>query len=321
MQPALRLEGVSKRYSAQTVVRASALMVMAAVQVACVSVSGGASSPQPESAGSAGHLLIVGGGRQPTELVTRFVELAGGPGRARIAVIPLASGVPESTGPAKVAELERYGADAFVVQPGRAQADSDSVARLMDDVTGIWFTGGDQARVTRVMSGTRLLGAVAARYRSGAVIGGTSAGAAIMTDSMLTGEQILPGEDTIGYHGDEYRRIARRAIRVVPGLGFLQGAIVDQHFVERERHNRLISVVLERPSLVGVGIAESTAVQVNPDGSWEVVGAGSVIVYDARAATISDATVPLGATGVRMHILPAGSRFEPFSSAAALPDP
>lgn len=291
--------------------------MFASLSVACVPAP---AALAPDAPPAAGHLLIVGGGRQPPELVQRFVDLAGGAGAARIAVIPLASGIPERTGPAKVEELVALGADAFVLQPDRPAADDDSAARLLDGVTGVWFTGGDQARITRVLSGTRLAGAITDLYRAGAVIGGTSAGAAIMTDSMLTGEQILAGEDTIGYHGDEYRRIARRAIHMVPGLGFLPGAIVDQHFVERERHNRLISVVLERPYLVGVGIAESTAIEVRPDATWAVIGAGIVMVYDAREATITPDGQPLGAAGVRMHLLPAGSRFDPRTGAALLPE-
>ena len=102
-------------------------------------------------------------------------------------------------------------------------------------------------------------------------MGGTSAGAAIMTDSMLTGESDAAG-DTTGYYGDEFPAIARQRIQVVPGLGFLHGAIVDQHFIRRERHNRLISAVLERPTLIGVGIDESTALEVGPDGTLEGAG-------------------------------------------------
>lgn len=292
-----------------------ALAVLAFVAAGCAPAPGALAPPGPTTAG---HLLIVGGGSQPPALVERFVQLAGGPG-SRIAVIPLASGVPERTGPAKVEDLVALGADAFVLQPDRAVAAAESAAELLDGATGVWFTGGDQARITRVLSGTRLAAAIAELYRSGGVIGGTSAGAAIMTDSMLTGEQILAGEDTIGYHGDEFRRIARGAIHMVPGLGFLPGAIVDQHFVERERHNRLLSVVLERPHLVGAGIAESTAIEVRPDGTWAVVGSGSVVIYDARSATLTDEADPLGVAGARMHILPAGSTFHPRSGEARLP--
>lgn len=270
----------------------------------------------------AGHLLIVGGGRQPPELVRHFVDLAGGPGRARIAVFPMASGASARTGLEKAEQLRELGADAFSLDVDRAAADSDSVARLLEGVTGVWFPGGDQSRLAPVLRGTRALEIVRRRYREGAVIAGTSAGAAVMADSMITGEQRRPGVDTVGYYGDEYPGVARGAIVVAPGFGFLPTALVDQHFLRRERHNRLIAATLDRPWMIGVGIDESTALQVNPDGRWEVVGASAVMIYDARDARISGpGPSPFGAAGVRMHLLPAGSTFDPVTGAATLPPP
>ncbi|HEU0302068.1 MAG TPA: cyanophycinase [Longimicrobium sp.] len=286
--------------------------------VACAPAGGSAVAPAVE--GVRGHLLIVGGGTQPPELVARFVELAGGPGRARIAVLPMASGEPEESGRGKAEELRGLGADAFVLNLTRTQAMTDSAVRLLDGATGIWFTGGDQSRVTPVLRGTPVLQAIRARWREGAVIGGTSAGAAVMPDSMLTGNQVRAGEDTVGYHGDEFPAVARRTIQVAPGLGFLPGTIIDQHFIRRERHNRLLASVLERPSLVGVGIDESTAIEVGPDGRWTVRGSGGVVIYDARDARITSPAAPvLGTAGVRMHLLPPGGVFDPRTGRATLP--
>lgn len=280
----------------------------------------GAAAALPAHAQTRGHLLIVGGGQQPDALVERFVALAGGPGRARIAVVPMASGDPEGSGGGKVEQLVAFGAEAFNLNLTREQAAADSAAALLADVTGVWFTGGDQARLVPILAGTPVLQAIRARYEAGAVVGGTSAGAAIMSDSMLTGNQILADEDTVGYHGDEFRRIARGAIHVVPAFGFVSGAIIDQHFIERERHNRLLSVVLERPSLIGAGIAEGTAIEVAPDGTWTVRGRGAVIVYDARAAEITaQGAHVLGAADVRMHVLPPGARFDPLAGKVTLP--
>ena len=278
--------------------------------------SGPVASQQP-----AGHLFIVGGGHRGPELWNRFLELAGGEGEARILVIPLASSEPEESG-RSVAEgyAERGAAETRVFNPTRAEAEDPSTAGILDRYTGIWFVGGSQSRITDVMAGTPLNRAVRRRYHEGAVIGGTSAGAAIMSDSMITGSQILAGEDTIGYHGDEFHRLERGYLEIVPGLGYLPGAIIDQHFVRRERHNRLISTVLERPSMIGVGIDESTAIVVNPDGTWDVVGQSVAVIYDARDARITpeDAAV-LGAAGVRLHVVPAGGRFDPAAGEARLP--
>jgi cyanophycinase len=276
---------------------------------------------QDASAARAGHLLIVGGGRQPDELVAHFVALAGGPGRARIAVLPMASGSAEESGRGKVEQLREFGAEAFSLNLSREQALSDSVARLLDGTTGIWFPGGDQARLAPVLAGTPVLDAIHRLYREGAVVAGTSAGAAVMSDSMITGEQYRPGVDTLGYYGDEFPRVARSTIHLAPGFGFLPGAIVDQHFLRRERHNRLLAATLEHPELIGVGIDESTALQVDPDGRWRVVGESAIIIYDAREAGITpDNARVLGARGVRMHLLPAGSAFDPETGEARLPD-
>ena len=266
--------------------------------------------------GQQGSLLIVGGGSQPPELVQRFVDLAGGAGAARIAVIPLASGAPKESGDEKVAQfVDEYGVEAFVFMPLRAEAEAGMPSAL-DGVTGVWFGGGDQARITEVLAGTRLLEQIRMLYQRGAVIGGTSAGAAIMSDSMLTGNQF--DADTVGYFGDEFPVIASRRIEVVPGLGFLPGTVVDQHFLARERHNRLISAVLERPSLVGVGIDESTAIEVQPTGRWKVLGESQVIIYDARQAAVVARGTQLGAAGIRVHLLPPGSVFDPATGAVTL---
>jgi len=224
-----------------------------------------------------------------------------------------------TTGPEKAEELRGLGADAFVVNITRAQADADSLVRLVSGATGIWFPGGDQSRLTRALAGSAVLRAIHARYQAGAVVGGTSAGAAIMSDSMLTGNQRRP-DGTLDTAGTGYPRIARGTIEVVPGLGFLHGAIVDQHFLRRQRANRLMSVVLERPTLLGVGIDEGTALRVDPDGRWTIEGASAAIVFDARDAAITPASAPrLGETGMRVHILPAGSTFDPRTGRAALP--
>jgi cyanophycinase len=232
----------------------------------------------------------------------------------------MASSEPEETGREKAEQLIGLGAEAFVLNLSRDEASADSVARRLDGVTGVWFTGGDQAFLTAALLGTPALTAMQAVYRRGGVIGGTSAGAAIMSDSMLTGNQFRPDTAGPAYYDDNYPAIARKTIEIVPGLGFLHGAIVDQHFIRRERHNRLISVVLERPTLIGVGIDESTALEVEPDGRWQVLGASSAVVYDARHARVTESGAPLlGASEVRLSILPSGSWYDPKSGKASLP--
>jgi cyanophycinase len=104
------------------------------------------------------------------------------------------------------------------------------------------------------------------------------------------------------------------------GFGFFPGAIVDQHFMQRARYNRLLSAVLDHPQLLGVGIDEETALLVRPDGVWEVLGKHYVKIFDARRARImEDDDMLAGATDIRMHILPAGSLYHPKRRHALLP--
>jgi cyanophycinase len=266
-----------------------------------------------------GSLLIVGGGPQPDELVQRFVDLAGGAGKARIVVFAMASEDGLEGGEEKAEDLRKLGATAINVYITREQASQDSIVHLLDDATGIWFGGGDQSRLTRAIAGTKVEEAIRERYRAGAVVGGTSAGAAVMSTPMITGDERHPGgarPDTT----DPFKTIARENIITSEGFGLIDGAIVDQHFLRRKRHNRLISTVLEHPKLLGVGIDESTALLVQPDGMWSVLGASAVVVYDARNAAVTGASAPtLGGTGIVMHVLPAGSSFDPRTGKAALP--
>lgn len=158
-----------------------------------------------------------------------------------------------------------------------------------------------------------------ASYLDMHVVGGTSAGAAVMSTPMLTGDERAPGgarRDTT----QSFITIAREDVVVTNGLGLLHGAIVDQHFLRRKRHNRLISVVLEHPPALAIGIDESTALVVEPGKPWSIIGESAAIVYDARQATVTPTGAPiLGATDIRMHVLPAGSSFDPSTGRARLP--
>lgn len=278
-----------------------------------------ASAPIRAQAPPEGHLFIVGGGSRPAALMRRFVELAGGPG-ARIIVVAMASSTPEETGAAQAKELRGLGADARSLVLTREEASDPATVRRIEEAGGVWFSGGDQLRLAAVLVGTPTLAAIQRRYREGAVVGGTSAGAAVMSDPMITGSQRRAGEDTVGYYGDTFERIARGYIDLEPGFGLLPGAYVDQHFIVRERHNRLISAVLSHPERVGIGIDESTVLEVDPDGMWRIRGRSAAVVYDARHADLTPSGAPvLGATGVRVQILPAGSTYDPSTGRATLP--
>jgi cyanophycinase len=279
-----------------------------------------AASAPPSANAARGHLLIVGGGPIPDAILQRFVALAGA-GQARIAVFPMASEDADA-GIELTEDFRKLGASAERIVLTHEQADTEAAAKRLEGVTGIWFGGGDQVRLTGALRGTRTEGAIKERFRAGAVVGGTSAGAAVMSSPMITGDEKKPGGDRplAKDSPDAWITIARDDVATVDGFDLIPGAIVDQHFVRRRRNNRLLSVVLEHPERVGVGIDESTALEVSPDGSWRVLGASVAVVFDARSARITPPTAKsLGAEGVRLSVLPAGSRFDPKTGEARLP--
>jgi cyanophycinase len=269
-----------------------------------------------------GTLFIVGGGPQPPALVESFVARAGGRGKARIVVVPMASASGPTSGEEKAKDLRTLGASAINVVLTREQANTDSAARLFADATGIWFGGGDQVRLNDIIRGTKVDSAIAARYRAGAVIGGTSAGAAVMSTPMITGDERRPGgARPPNDSGPQWMTIDRNDVVTVEGLGLVRDAIIDQHFLRRRRHNRLVSLVLEGPPHLGAGIEESTALLIHPDGHWSVEGASVVVIYDARSAiTTPSSAATLGGVGLTMHVLPAGSTFDPRTGRATLSD-
>jgi cyanophycinase len=169
--------------------------------------------------------------------------------------------------------------------------------KAIESANLIWMPGGDQNRLMKALP-AGVIDTIRKRFREGAVVGGTSAGAAVLSQVMITGEADL-------------RAIRRGATQTADGLALWPRAIVDQHFVRRQRFNRLLSAVLDRPELVGVGVDESTAA-VWRGSKLEVIGAAQVLIIDARKATIpAGKTGELGAaTGVQLHVLTNGMTFD-----------
>lgn len=226
------------------------------------------------------RLVIVGGGERPPEALARFVEWGGG-AAARLLVVPWASAEPKESCAALLEELRPHAPGAAGCGPpapldaqgkaGRLDAESKALFRAqLAAATGVFFTGGDQSRIMDVLADEELLRAVRERYQRGVVFGGTSAGAAVMSLRMITGD----GDFTL-IDGD--------AVVVREGLGLLRGVIVDQHFVKRQRENRLFGLVLKHPDERGVGIDDDTALLVTDGRHAEVVGKGPVVLVDAKS--------------------------------------
>jgi cyanophycinase len=272
-----------------------------------------AAPPGDAPAAPKGHLVLIGGGEKPLVAMKKFVELAGGKS-APIVVVPTASEDPDIAPYYTKLFQTEHGVRDVVVLPIKTREDASraDLAEKAAGARGIFFAGGDQNRITAALLDTRVGKAIEAAFAAGAVVGGTSAGTACQSALMITGE------------GD-FKAVRASVVEFSRGLGFFRGVVVDQHFVARQRLNRLLTAVLEHPELVGVGIDEDTAAWVKPDGSFEVLGDRSVVVIDAKGAAVTRKAVDkgsalLGAKGLTVHVLLPGEGYDPFKR-AVIPGP
>ena len=256
--------------------------------------------------GPGGHLVIIGGHedrKHDMEILTRFVELAGA-AEANIVVITAASQVADEMWDVYDAAFGALGVTrrSHLMIESRQDANSDEFVRQVDEATGIFMTGGDQKRLLALIGGSALDAAmhVALKVR-GATIGGTSAGASAMSGHMLAQGRAEPLPE-------------KGSVSLGAGLGFLHRVVIDQHFSERQRLSRLLTIVAQNPYLQGIGIDEDTALVVGIGRGIEVLGHGAVTIVDGRTmitnvADIKDRDTP-ELIDVRLHLLPAGSSYQ-----------
>ncbi|GAA2167500.1 cyanophycinase [Humibacillus xanthopallidus] len=250
-------------------------------------------------------LLIIGGAEDRigrSVVLKRFVKLAGGR-RSHIVVIPTASSFAQEVSEAYRDVFTRLrGGEVSVVHPAtrREGGDPELVAAL-DSATGVFLTGGSQVKLAQNVVGTPVGDAIVRAYERGAVVAGTSAGASIMSRYMIS-------------LGEEGLTPRQRASQISAGLGLVEDVIIDQHFDQRGRYGRLMSMVAASPNLLGMGIDENTAAEIRDAKVMSVIGAGAIFVVNARNA-ITDAPdarrgAPLLVSGAVVHTLPTGSTFD-----------
>ncbi len=266
---------------------------------------GAAALPVTAQTDHTARLMIVGGAEdrlQDRVILRKFMEYAGGP-QARIRLITAASGVPEAVAASYTQAFGELGAQDFSVLPltDRDSAFSPAVHDAILQADGVFMSGGDQARLMAAIWETPVLGALHQAYHlRGCCIGGTSAGAAVMSRHMIS-------------QGPALLRPRKDAIDTDIGLGLLPAAVVDQHFSERRRLARLLSALALRPDLLGVGIDEDTALVVERGQAIEVIGKGVVTLVDpSQARTNVDDLEPdeqIEMLGLQLHTLPSGHRY------------
>jgi len=258
-------------------------LALAALLLAAVSAQGAPVVKGPER----GTLIIAGGGKLGPEILGRFIRLAGGPS-AEIVVIPTADGE-KAYGPdcACLKIFKALGAANLTVLHAldRQEADSEAFTAPLRRAKAVWFVGGRQWRLVDSYSGTRTEAEIKALLARGGVVGGTSAGASIQASYLVRGAR--SGNEIMMAPGYEQ------------GFGLIQGAAVDQHVTARHREGDLDAVVVKHPDVLGIGIDQSTAIEVTNDG-FGVLGVGHVFIHDGAEQP----------NGGHYYLMSAGDRFD-----------
>lgn len=251
-----------------------------------------------------GKLIIIGGGSRPDDLVERIIAESGLKTGGYCVILPMSSEDPDSSVYyASQQFLERgiknlFGFNFKKDQPIKASwIDSIRMANL------IYITGGDQTRFMGIAGGTEIVTAIHDAYKRGAVVSGTSAGAAVMSKLMITGNELKKKE-----YAATFETIESNNIEIKTGLGLLTTTIIDQHFLIRSRHNRLLTAIIEHPEMTGIGIDESTAILVNGK-NVEVLGASQVLVYKNPAKSRVIKNEKLGARKITVDVYLPGEKF------------
>jgi cyanophycinase len=252
------------------------------------------------------RLLAIGGNEDrenECEILKRFVEMAGG-AKSEILLMTIATKVVEETAKEYRRAFRRLGARHMKVFDISTREDTTSKRGfgLLESATGIFFSGGDQLDITSLLGGTKMLEVIQERHCDGCVIAGTSAGASMMSSSML-----------ISGKPEESPRFGN--VEIGPGLDFIKAAIIDTHFSQRGRCGRLMTAVAHYPQDIGIGIDEDTAILVNGT-EFTVLGSGSVIIVDGGPLThtnlndLEEHGELLELHDLTLHVLPAGAHFD-----------
>jgi cyanophycinase len=255
--------------------------------------------------GTTGPVMVIGGAEDRLRekvIVSRFASFAGGDD-GHVVVISTASSLGDQ---ATAAYRELFlglgiGRVSGLRPDEREEADDPAMAKVLADASGVFLTGGNQSRLTQVVAGTRLGDALANAHDRGAVLAGTSAGASAMASHMVA-------------YGNAGTTPKNRMVHLSAGLGILQGIVIDQHFEQRGRIGRLLALVAQSPSLLGVGVDEDTCAIVFADRTLHVIGKGAVTIVDGSQvktdAYRGKGYKPLMVSGAILHSLPAGTWFD-----------
>lgn len=252
-----------------------------------------------------GNLLIIGGAEDKwgqSSVLKHAIDMCGG-SDAKIIVLTTATQKPQEVGEEYREVFTRLGVENIDILniDSRDDANKDSVVQRLSGAAGVFFTGGDQLRITSIIGGTKTYKSLLEIYMRGVPIIGTSAGASAMSSTMIV-------------DGNSNSAARKCTLGMSPGLGFLNQVIIDQHFEQRGRLGRLLVGVAQNPSILGVGIDEDTAIKVHSNASFEVVGTNCVTIIDGTSIKKSNVSElnpeeMIALSNVTIHVLPCGFGF------------
>ena len=252
-----------------------------------------------------GWIIPIGGAEEKEnspQILRRFVELCAANGEADIVVIPTASQMADS-GTRYEKIFTELGAARVTAMDFDTRRDCEESGRLkrLESATGVFFTGGNQLRLSTILGGTSVAKALRLMNAAGVHMAGTSAGAAFISEHMIA-------------FGEEGASPIAGSVRLAPGLGLTNRFIIDQHFRQRDRLGRLLAALAYNPFAIGLGLDEDTAAFIGPDNTLEAHGSGSITVVDASGIEFSSMDTaaegqPVCMLGIVIHILIAGATF------------
>ena len=253
-----------------------------------------------------GSLVAVGGNEDKEKDLKVLRTIAGLPdgGTKIVEVIPTASEIPKEVGQAYIAAFNKIGiSDVRVMEIGsRGEARDPGSVRRIKEADLVFFTGGDQLRITSLIGGSPVLDAIREHYWNGGVVAGTSAGAAAMSATMI-------------FEGSSEQSMKKGNVQMVPGLGLIRTATIDTHFIQRGRVSRLLEVVASNPGLLGVGLGEDTGISIREGERIEAIGTGVVVIVDGHEIRYSNISAvrlgqPIAVEHMVLHTLVEGAKYD-----------
>lgn len=253
-----------------------------------------------------GKLVIIGGAEDKEgdcKILRRVAELSGGR-LGKVVIMTAATEYPSKVGieyKNLFLKLNITNIDALHIET-RDDANDTRILERLDNATCVFFTGGDQLKITSLLGGSKAERLLNEMFEKGLIIAGTSAGASVMSETMITS-------------GNDDDAPKKCTVKMAPGLGLLKDVVIDQHFAQRGRIGRLLAAVAQNPNVLGIGIDEDTAIIVDNDDTFEIIGSNAVTILDGINLSYTNVSESrpddiLALTNIILHILPEGYRFD-----------